>query len=622
MARKSGVNINTTRYTNFKGVDFSTDSSLVDNSRSPFAVNMIADTGGMPEKRVGYRTLHSLNGKINGLFYGVFDDEVHMLAHCGDGIYKFTDDNLVEPISLISNISDTPSTYISFGGKLYILTGKQYLIYDGACIKNVSENAYIPTTVIARAPSGGGQAFEGINLIQPKQKNEFIADGTSKDYQLSSTNLDDVPVKATINGNEKIEGDGFTVDKATGLVKFTTAPPAPLAGQEANVIIEFSKTILGYKDKIANCTIVSSFGVGSSDRLVFSGNSDIKNIDYISALNDPTYIPDNSYSVIGSEVSAIIGYLRIGEHLAVIKENTAEDSTVYLKSATLNNDGEAVFPVKQSIAGVGAISKRCFGNILDEQLFLSDSGICALTTNSLTSERIIQNRSFFIDNKLLKEIGLENACSVSFNGTFMICVNENVYILDGRQNKSYRAKSQSDFIYECYFWDSIDASVFMNVKNGSNESLYFGTSDGKIKKFNYDVISSDKYADDGQPITAIWSTKADDDGDVSILKTMIKKGNSVTIKPYVRSSCKICFRTDKDPNYWEARYQKMDIFNFDDIDFSRFTFNTNDAPQEVGFNIKIKKYKRLQIIVKNDSLNEGFGIFGVTKHFVPGNFAK
>ena len=66
----------------------------------------------------------------------------------------------------------------------------------------------------------------------------------------------------------------------------------------------------------------------------------------------------------------------------------------------------------------------------------------------------------------------------------------------------------------------------------------------------------------------------------------------------------------------------MDIFNWEDIDFSRFTFNANDGPQEIPFNRKVKNYKRLQIIVKNDGLNEGFGIYGIVKHYVVGNYAK
>ena len=66
----------------------------------------------------------------------------------------------------------------------------------------------------------------------------------------------------------------------------------------------------------------------------------------------------------------------------------------------------------------------------------------------------------------------------------------------------------------------------------------------------------------------------------------------------------------------------MDILNFEDIDFERFTFNTDDSPQEIFLNRKVKNYKRLQLIVRNGELNEGFGVFQITKHFVIGNYAK
>ena len=42
-------------YCSFVGVDFSTDPMLVDKNHSPFALNLIADDGGMPEKRLGCR---------------------------------------------------------------------------------------------------------------------------------------------------------------------------------------------------------------------------------------------------------------------------------------------------------------------------------------------------------------------------------------------------------------------------------------------------------------------------------------------------------------------------------------------------------------------------------------
>lgn len=622
MARRSGVSINTTTYGQFKGVDFSTDPSLVDRSRSPFSVNMVADAGGMPEKRLGWRTLNTIEKPVNGLFVAVIDQQQHFIAHGGTKIYEFFPDVKTEPVELKSGVTSSRSVAQNMGGKLWILTGGEYLVYDGKDVKDASEGAYIPTTVIGAEPAGGGELFENPNMIQPKRKNEFIPDGTSTDYQLDSTNIDADEVTATVAGEEKKEGTDFTVDREKGIVKFNKAPEKPPVGKEGQVIITFSKKVDGYYDRVAKCRIMTAYGIGTTDRLVISGNPEFPNRDWTSDIDKPSYFPDLGYSLVGTEATAIMGYRRIGEYLAIIKEDNGQDSTVFLRSASLNSKGEAVFQTRQSIAGVGAVAIHGFGNILDEPLFLSGTGVYAITTNALTAERIVQNRSFYVDPRLTQEEGLEQAEAVSWNGMYLLAVNGHVYLLDGRQNRSYRAKSQSDYIYECYYWENVPASCWLDHKDGATETLYFGTADGRICRFNSDIDTMQRYADDDKAILAIWSTMADDDGDVTLLKTMIKKGNSVTIKPYTRSSAQIYFRTEQDPVEWEATSDTLDIFDWEDIDFSRFTFNANDAPREILFNTKVKKYKRLQIIVKNNAVNEGFGIFSITKHFVTGNFAK
>jgi len=172
-------------------------------------------------------------------------------------------------------------------------------------------------------------------------------------------------------------------------------------------------------------------------------------------------------------------------------------------------------------------------------------------------------------------------------------------------------------------------------KSGTEESLYFGTEDGRICKVNSDIAAMYRYSDGGTRVTgtqeitggaaidAVWSTKYDDDGTPAILKTMLKRGCCVTIKPYARSSGTVYFRSDRTAGTErQVATRQMDILDFADIDFERFTFNTDDSPQEIFLNRKVKNYKRLQIIARNSEVNEGFGIFQITKHYVTGNYAK
>ena len=120
----SSPNIFTKRYDRFSGVDFSTDSSQIDDNRSPIAVNIVSDAGGYPQKRVGWRTLTQFDEKINGIYY--LDGEI--IVHSGGAFYRMTDENAEHEI-LLDGINDAKSFGIVFVGKLWILTGKEYLCY-------------------------------------------------------------------------------------------------------------------------------------------------------------------------------------------------------------------------------------------------------------------------------------------------------------------------------------------------------------------------------------------------------------------------------------------------------------------------------------------------------------
>ena len=618
MAGKSGVGIRTKKYERFRGVDFSTDPALVDDARSPWAPNMIADMGGMPEKRPGWRTLRTFEGRINGLFTAAFAGTVHLLAHAGTKLWRWYEDGSA-PALLAQELPDARSMAVYMGESLWIFTGAKLLRYNGATCASASDGAYVPLTVISRDPGGGGTAYEAVNLLTGKQKVGFLADGTSTVYKLPYTGLDSVD---SVEVNGAAVTSGYTANLAAGTVTFSSAPAAPAAGGEDNVTITFTRTVAGQAERIGRCTTAVVWGAGAaSDRIIATGNPDFPNRDFICGYADGTYWPDTGYSVIGTDETAILGYRRMGEYLAVIKEDNGQDSTVFLRESYVGEDGQAAFTTKPCLSGAGAVTRFGFGNIGDEQLILTGNGVYALTTNSLTAERIAQNRSYRVDPRLLSE-NLSEAVTCSWDGCFLVFVGGRVYGLDGRQPKSFPSRNDTSFLYECFYWENVPARcVTRRIENGT-ETLFFGTEDGRVCRFNTDMETMQRFSDDGAPIAAMWSTKADDDGDVMVLKTLLKKGNAVEIKPYTRSSAKILFRTDRDAVAWQAAEGLMDIFDWEDIDFSRFTFVSNDAPATIPFRRKVKKYKRLQIIVKNDAVNEGFGVYGIVKHFVTGNFAK
>ena len=473
----------------------------------------------------------------------------------------------------------------------------------------VSEVATVPTVTISRLPDGGGEVYESVNLLSPLRTDSFLCDGTSKDYYLSSTDID--AVTAVLYDGKPCE-ISYTVDTRTGCVSFAQAPGAPLVTGQDNLRITYSKTVEGYADRIEKCRFVSQYGIGGADYWFVSGNPDYPNLDWCSALQDPTYFPDLSYAKIGGEETAVTGYARVGEYLAILKQDNAQDATVFLRQAVDSQEGVS-FPLQQGVSGIGSVSARSVGSVRDEPLFLSRRGVYAIVSSVLTTQRSVQNRSYFVDPALTREPNLEQAVAVNWEGRYLLCFGDNCYVLDGNQKRAYRSQSENDYVYECYHWNGIPARCFLEVDG----ALFFGTAEGAICRFNNDLEGVMQYHDNGSPIVCQWSTKADDDGDFLEQKRLLPRGLAIQIKPFERGSVSVLLRTEREDESCVLE-QITDIFSFDRVDFSRFVFNATDSPQVVPIDARCRNYLTLQIIVKSDGIYEGLGVLGIIKRFSRG----
>ena len=373
-----------------------------------------------------------------------------------------------------------------------------------------------------------------------------------------------------------------------------------------NLEIEYRKAAEAGKDDLSTLNACDTFGL-FENRVFLTGNPDKPAYDWHSGPDDPTYFPDTGYAKVGAGGSAIMGYRAVGSAQAIIKAESRQDASVYLRTAAKLGE-ETVFSLRQGVSGQGAIAKRAFANILDDPLFLTRNGVYAITSNLVTEERTLAGRSRFLDPRLTREQNLEQAVGCGWNGMYLLSMTDgNVYLLDGKQNKVYLENSitGANYNYEAYHWTDLPATVWMP----DGENLFFGTADGRLCRLNTDIQGVEKYNDDGAPVKAVRATRVEFCGDFLRYKTMVKKGSGLLLQPYSRASVRVYVRTDKSP----AR--KFFTGALDDYDWQGdelgADFSAWEGSRVVPFKKKVKKWKWIQIIVENDRVNEGFGIYGI-----------
>lgn len=573
---------------NFLGVDFTSSPIEVDKKRSPNAVNMI-NNNGYNETRNGYEIIKKLDSRINGIWNIDIPNEEILLVHAGTKLYKI-DSNFKKVEELLNDLNDERSTGIYFSDYLTIFDGKRAIIYgnteNGYKAEYIDEIGYIPTTSVGRDSSGGGTDYEKVNLMSPYRINTFLTEMVETTingelqnnpqtvFKLDDTNIDSVELVEilTENGNwDVLKSDKYQVDTTTGQVTLSEAPgESPVLGRD-NVSIKYKKNILENTNKINKCDIATLFGYdGNNNRIFVAGNREFTNYDFFCEQDDPTYWPDENFTKIGTE--PIVSYSRLTDgSLSIHKKQSDTDCTVYYRTSNMLNNLE-VFPLKDGVKNVGCISKYCNCNLVNDPLFLSDQGVFSCIGNN--GEKYAQQRSYYVNGKLIKEKNLEDAVATSFLGKYYLAINNHVYVADSRYLSYPRNAKTEQYQYEWWYWDNIPVRVFFTWNN----ELYFGTSNGNICKFN------NRYIDNNKEIKSYWETPFLELNNTQAAKTI--KDITLILNPNVSSDITLGYELD------DGRTEIISK-NYHNLD--------NDFPKTIQEKEKIKKFMFIKFYMKNET---------------------
>ena len=401
---------------------------------------------------------------------------------------------------LYGQMEKNKSESFVFNNKLYIIDGSNYLVYDGLSVKSALEDAYIPTTYKNIIPSGEnaniGLNYEERNILQPKFKHTFYADGQNKTFYLNEKELDSIDEVKVYDTVLTLDVD-YKVDLPQGKVTMTNAPAKPTEeGYPENFAgIEITASKAYDTSVITKCPISAIF----DDRVFLSGNHDNPNMIYfcgrsnVTGFTDPTYFPATNFVRDGVGDSGITGLIPVGDSLMAIKGDTQQDGSVYFhkEQATEKDLHPKDYPSARGLSGIGCLG-ACI-NFLDDPVFVSRRGLEGISKLQIASERSIEHRSSLVDAKLVN-LGVEalkNAKLAEWNGYLLLLVDGKIFMADSRQIYTNQLGVAE---YEWYYLEDIGV-----YDSGWDEYVYDDALADEIKII--EIIDTDgrKYKADVHP---------------------------------------------------------------------------------------------------------------------------
>lgn len=441
----------------------------------------------------------------------------------------------------------------------------------------------------------GGEIYQDVNLLQPKRKNSFCSDGTATEYVLDATNIDSV-IDVYVN-DTLVPSTDYSVNLNLGKVIFNVAPVAPTITGQDNVVIQFSKQVAGYMNRINECTIAKVF----DNRIFFSGNSDFPNAVFHCSLNNPAYISDLDYYECGTEENPIKSLVVGNNVLWALKRDEQTKDTIFHLDPTLDTEFGRIYPTSQGNVSVGCVSKAV--NYKDNILFFSRNGMEGIRGN-IGYEQSVSHKSSMIDSKLINMSNYQFLQVAEYNGYLVVSIDNMIFLADYRQ--TFQGVTGTE--YEWYLWEMPVNISFLKEYQGN---LYLMDYEGKI----YVVDGTN---DLNQAIVSYWTTPRDTFGYMQHLKKVNKRGAILKIKNMQNSRIKIAERTNKKQEWKLVKEVSGHGFDYSNVDYANFSYATGDNTYVV-FRVKEKKIIDLSLKVYSDIKDKPIGLIEISvEAFVSG----
>jgi hypothetical protein len=264
------------------------------------------------------------------------------------------------------------------------------------------------------------------------------------------------------------------------------------------------------KSRITKCTIATIF----DKRVFLSGNPNYPNDIYFCGINnetgyeDATYFGELDYIRDGVESAPITAMIPVADTLAVLKNHSKQDGSVYFHSRheTTANYAPVTYPAVQGLSGIGCLGAAV--NFRDDPCFISSQGVEAIGQLSVRLERGVEHRSSLIDAKLCN-LDLTKAKMCEFDGYLIVLCEGRIFMADSRQAYTHESGTVQ---YEWYYLEGI------GVYEGQEPEYYFSA----------DIPHDFGETVDGYPVslaTAVFDPMRG--GNAYLVSSPVPKGTSI-----------------------------------------------------------------------------------------------
>lgn len=495
----------------------------------------------------------------------------------------------------------------SLGGAFFLMSQANTVQWTGA--EFVPAEFYIPMVVTGASPAGGGAQLESINLLSPKRRVEFSADGDATAYVLPE---EAEGVEWAKVDNEIVAGGSFSADTHT-----YTFQSAPVKGV-SNVEIQYFVTdgVEAAKQEITSCRLCEAYNGSTDTRLFVAGNG--TNRCYYTGVpmsGDLTklYFPAMNEVAVDMSASPVTGIVRHYSRLMVFKPDGAY--TISYSPVTLS-DGS-------TIAGFYLRpANREFGNDIVGQIQTVDNFPRTLTKGGIYEWKITasyyqdERYAVRVSDKARKTLAAADVskivtCDDNYTKTYYAFLNDSSgTVLVNRYGLTkdgvwcvYHSQRCRDVRFACIHAGKMAFSAGANV-------AYFD--------WNTTTDFSPSGAD-RLPITASWES-----GYLSFGQPYRRKYSSdiyVSTLPDAITDLTVTAATDRRDSYLEKQISSK-LFSFENLDFSDFSFDTSDAPNQKRIRIKVKKFIYYKLIFRVDTYGSGCTVLGYTQKVRFSSMAK